>query len=121
MKKTATATTTNDNSNKRKHPRKSSRLLVQLYGKDFQIYTNAVNIGAGGAFINTLYLLTEGTPLSLKLQLPDSDQTIDLKGRVVRQVTESSELPTMDHIGMAIQFTELNADSEKLITQMVAR
>lgn len=105
--------------NKRKHARKNSRLLVQLYGKDFQIYTNAVNICAGGAFINTLYLLNEGTFLNLKLQLPETETMLDLRGKVIRQVSDSDKMPTMDHIGMAIQFTELNSESEALLNRMV--
>lgn len=105
--------------NKRRHSRKASRFLVQLSGKDFQIYTNAVNICAGGAFINTLYLLNEGTFLNVKLQLPDSDRTLDLRGKVVRQVNDTHKVPAMDYIGMAIQFMDVNSEFENLLNSIV--
>ena len=104
---------------KRKYPRKAGRFLVQLYGKDFQIYTNVINIGAGGAFVNTLYLLNEGTFLNMKLKLPQQDKTLDIRGKVVRQVCKP-ELPlTTEHIGMAIEFTDVLPESTALIQEMV--
>ena len=95
---------------KRKAQRKQQRYLVELHGKDFQIYTNATNICTGGAFINTLYLLNEGTFLDLKFQLPDGRETLDIRGKVIRLVTESENVPTMDSIGMAVEFTDISDD-----------
>ncbi len=104
---------------KRKYPRKKNRFLVQLEGKDFQIYTNATDIGTGGAFINTLYLLSVGTPLQLKLQLPESEKTLDLEGKVIRQVAQGQTEANMENIGMAVEFTNLNQESRSAIQKLV--
>lgn len=107
------------NKEKRKHKRHYDRMLVQLHGKDFLIYTNATNICAGGAFINTLYLLNEGTFLTLKMQVPDSPETIDVRGKVIRQVADNPDIPTMDEVGMAIQFTDLTDELEESIHAII--
>lgn len=108
-----------EKNNSRRYPRHAGQILVQLYGKDFQIYTTAVNIGAGGAFVNTLYLLNEGTYLNLKLKMPQNDKTLDLRAKVIRQVAKPEKPPITDHIGMAIEFTDVQPESINLINEMV--
>ena len=111
--------TKNSYEEKRRHPRSQNRLLVQLQGSDFHIYTNATNICAGGAFINTLYLLNEGTVVTLKIDNPDSQETLDIRGKILRQVVDSDSVPTMDHIGMAVEFTDLTDEHEQALHAIV--
>jgi hypothetical protein len=86
--------------------------MVQLQGDDYSIYTNATDISMGGAFLNTLYILQEGSLLSLSFQAPKSEKILSLKGKVVRQASSTPNIPTMDKIGMAIEFIDVDHEAK---------
>ena len=72
------------------------------------------NLGEGGLFIHTTKDLPVGSLLDLEFSLPDSDQVITAKGRVmwVRPQDMSTEkMPP----GMGIQFIDMNPNDKKLL------
>jgi len=102
---------------RRKHSRKKERCVVQLKGADFSIYTNATDISLGGAFLNTLYILQEGSLLTMSFQIADA-QSLTVKGKVVRQCIASTEIPTMDQVGMAVEFVDLDSEEEEILQEI---
>jgi uncharacterized protein (TIGR02266 family) len=78
------------------------------------------NLGEGGIFIHTTKDLPVGSILDLEFSLPESDQVINTKGKVmwVRPQDMSTEkIPP----GMGIQFIDMNPNDKQLLKQYVAR
>ena len=86
--------------------------LVQFQGKNFKIYSNLSDIGEGGVFVNTYYMLDEGEPVDLKFNLPRMGRYFDVKGKVIRQ----RELEA----GLGIVFENLSDEDRLAIRNFIA-
>jgi uncharacterized protein (TIGR02266 family) len=70
----------------------------------------ATTLGAGGLFIETESPLGEGTHLKLRFQLPGSQLSHEIAGRVVWAVGSGETGSTTP--GMGIEFTDRSASSQ---------
>ena len=78
------------------------------------------NFGEGGLFIHTKKNLPVGSLLDLEFSLPDSNQAIKTKGRVVwirPQEISTKKMPP----GMGIQFIDMDPNDKKLIKNYLAK
>lgn len=78
------------------------------------------NLGEGGLFINTTKNLPVGSLLDLEFNLPDSDQAVNTKGKVVwtrSQDISTEKIPP----GMGIQFMDMNPDDKELLNNYIAK
>jgi uncharacterized protein (TIGR02266 family) len=74
------------------------------------------NISGGGVFIETDEQLPMGTELTLHLELPDHDEALKLKGRVVwinpKDLTHLKK-------GVGIEFDKLDSAQQESIEQLI--
>jgi len=78
------------------------------------------NLGEGGLFIHTTKSLPVGSLLDLEFSLPDSDQTITTKGKVMwirPQDMSTEKMPP----GMGIQFINMNPNDNELLKNYLAK
>jgi len=78
------------------------------------------NLGEGGLFIHTSKSLPVGSLLDLEFSLPDSDQTITAKGKVMwirPQDMSTEKMPP----GMGIQFINMNPNDNELLKNYLAK
>jgi CRP/FNR family cyclic AMP-dependent transcriptional regulator len=76
------------------------------------------NLGTGGLFIKTTQTVPAGTILNLEFNLPDSENLIQARGRVVwaRSKEESDERKPP---GLGIQFVEMGSDDTNLLNNYI--
>ena len=97
---------------KRPDPRYQARITI-FYGLDPEELLNdyAINISSGGVFIEANGILPEGTVLTIKFNLPNSDVVIYTHARVAwvndRDNIKKSSLPP----GMGLQFLTLSMEA----------
>lgn len=101
---------------KREFKRIDGRSLVQFYGKDFTIYSNFSNIGEGGMFLKTYYMLDEGEEVGLNFDLPIVKKSINTKGKVVRFVVDDDK---GNVAGLAIKFEDMEDEDRVAIKDFV--
>ena len=94
--------------NKRRYERIPVSLPVRLYiegerGLDFQAFCAAQNMGLGGLFIRSDFLLAEGLEVIAELKLPEGPLAIrsQVAHRIVAEEGEST--------GIGIEFLEVDA------------
>ncbi len=104
---------------KRKSARKEDISLVRFEGENFSIYTNARNISPGGIFLNTYYLVNEGTRLHLDFELPNTGKAIAVDGEVVWRGKSRSADKGDEVVGMGIKFLDLKPEDAALINNYV--
>jgi uncharacterized protein (TIGR02266 family) len=78
------------------------------------------NLGEGGLFIHTTKNLPVGSLLDLEFSLPDSNQAITTKGKVVwirPQDMSTEKMPP----GMGIQFIDMNPNDNELLKHYIAK
>ena len=78
------------------------------------------NLGEGGLFIHTTKNLPVGSILDLEFSLPDSNQAITTKGKVVwirPQDMSTEKMPP----GMGIQFIDMNPKDNELLKHYIAQ
>ena len=78
------------------------------------------NLGEGGLFIHTTKSLPVGSLLDLEFSLPDSDQTITTKGKVMwirPQDMSTEKMPP----GMGIQFIDMKPNDNELLKNYLAK
>lgn len=77
------------------------------------------NLGTGGLFIKTTQRVPAGTMLNLEFNLPDSENLIQVRGKVVwaRSQEESDEKKPP---GLGIQFVEMNSEDAKVLRNYIA-
>ena len=73
------------------------------------------DINEGGLFIETDFPCPLGTEVSLSFQLPGTDETIETRGRVVREASETLDQPA----GMGIEFEALSDNVRARIDVLV--
>jgi len=96
-------------SDKRQYPRAPWVVEAQLWCRTENVHWNVrlTDISEGGCFVDTVVPLTEGSPVSLKVQ--DSSGTMEIPGRI---------LYGQPNIGSAIAFEPLD-DNLRLRLQKV--
>jgi hypothetical protein len=70
--------------NQRRHPRRTSYIIVEYTVQEGTFRDIMKNVGAKGIFINTQRDIAEGQPISLKFPLFDFDHIMQANGRVTR-------------------------------------
>ena len=100
---------------RRKQPRYVASFLVRLKDKARlrQFYTR--DIGAGGMFLKTPLLKSEGDDVQLVLIHPESDQEFRLGGKIARVTTD----PVMAMRGMGIRFHPRNDAEERALLTFI--
>lgn len=104
-----------DYSEKRRSKRIKSDSIVEFKGENFQIFSNINNIGEGGLFVNTYYMLDEGEPVNISLELPQTKKVIDARGIVVRKNPDGVE----DSPGLGIEFESLSEEDREAISKLL--
>jgi uncharacterized protein (TIGR02266 family) len=101
---------------KRKAPRYLARIAIfyGLYQKDV-LSDYSINLSTGGVFIESTRIMPEGTELTVKFNLPDSDIIIVANARVAWTnnpgMLKKEALPP----GMGLQFLDLSLEDMHLI------
>lgn len=74
----------------------------------------SANLSMGGIFIKTRNPRKIGTVVELRMNLQNGKELVDAVGRVVRVIHPGDEY-TGATPGMAVEFTDLNKDSKRII------
>ncbi len=102
--------------------RMAARLLVQYGQNPDELNSHySVNISQGGVFVATQDVIPVGTPLALRVQLPQQKDSLSCKGRVAwlnhPETGKKPQLPT----GMGIEFSNLIAEQQAMVHRYLAR
>ena len=132
-KKTSTKATKAKNTKKKatkksaagkKEDRSDHRIDIQLL-VDYKCDGNYLfdfckDLGSGGVFIQTKKPLPSGSPIDLTFTIPDSKETVKIKGQVSwvqNEITERNDLTP----GMGVQFSDFSGDQRKVLHDFVER
>lgn len=107
--------------NRRQHPRAPAEITVEFWaGNDKPRDAMLKDISEGGAFIVTEANYMLGTPVQVKVKLPEISETIEAVGEVVykapRMDRKSAMLP-----GLGLKFRELQPEMHERIKAYVER
>ena len=83
---------------------------------DFKFCYSTKDISESGIFLETQTPLAVGTVLELDFKFPDSEDTVIIKGEVIRIVIDSDEFN-----GMGIKFIDLEDKYKKMINSFVKK
>ena len=91
-------------------------MLVQFKLSDMNSFLRdyAVNVSTGGMFIRTREPHEEGSMIYLQFRLDDGSKLIEGLGKVVHVNSADHAVP-----GMGVEFVNLDANSKKLIDDIV--
>ncbi len=107
---------------KRNTPRANVKLNIRMAQENVDSFGEyyALNISAGGIYIETKYPLALGTKLKLDIRLKDGTSIIRGKGEVVwsSEGSEGSDEYGSEG-GMGIRFKELDEASKKIVEEIV--
>lgn len=92
-------------------PRYLARIAIFYGSNQNELLSDySINISTGGVFIESGRILPEGTELTVKFKLPDSDSIIVAKARVAWTNEPGSLRKTALPPGMGLQFIDLSLD-----------
>ncbi|RLB22165.1 MAG: hypothetical protein DRG73_07350 [Deltaproteobacteria bacterium] len=100
--------------------RVSGKINISFKKADDFFKSYIANFGQGGLFIHTTKNLPVGSLLDLEFNLPDSNQEITTKGKVMwirPQDMSTEKMPP----GMGIQFMNMNPNDSKLLKNYLAK
>jgi len=100
--------------------RVSGKINISFKKADDFFKSYIANFGQGGLFIHTTKNLPVGSLLDLEFNLPDSNQEITTKGKVMwirPQDMSTEKMPP----GMGIQFINMNPNHSKLLKNYLAK
>ncbi|HDH87997.1 MAG: hypothetical protein B6I32_01390 [Desulfobacterium sp. 4572_20] len=100
--------------------RVSGKINISFKKADDFFKSYIANFGQGGLFIHTTKNLPVGSLLDLEFNLPDSNQEITTKGKVMwirPQDMSTEKMPP----GMGIQFINMNPNDSKLLKNYLAK
>ena len=102
---------------RRQHARVPLGMVVQFRLASMEAFLRdvAVNVSAGGMFIQTRSPHSEGTMLYFQFHLSDGHKLIEGLGRVVHVNPPAHAVP-----GMGIEFVNLDRESKDLIDRIIA-
>jgi uncharacterized protein (TIGR02266 family) len=117
--KSGTGAKVADHQNVRASERYDLEVKVDLES-DHNFYTGLTqNISAGGLFIATHHLRRIGDRITLKFQMPGTDQTLAVETEV-RWIRENSSLQRVDGAtGMGVRFINLSPEAAAAINQFL--
>ena len=97
---------------KRTDPRYLARIAIfyGIYQKEL-LTDYSINISTGGVFVESGRILPEGTELTVKFNLPDSDIIIVAKARVAWTNEPAALKKTSLPPGMGLQFLDLSLEN----------
>ncbi len=90
----------------RRYQRSSVRIPVDYVVDGHPRSDPAVDLSAGGAYIETKGPQASGTRLRLRFRIPDRDESFDVEGQVVWTNAEDDPSDPQRPPGMAIRFDE---------------
>jgi len=100
--------------------RVSGKISISFKKADDFFKSYIANLGEGGLFIHTTKNLPVGSLLDLEFNLPDSNQAITTKGKVVwirPQDMSTKKMPP----GMGIQFIDMNPNDNELLKNYIVK
>ena len=100
--------------------RVSGKINISFQKADDFFRAYIANLGEGGLFIHTTKNLPVGSLLDLEFSLPDSNQAITTKGKVVWTRPQDMSTEKMPP-GMGIQFIDMNPNDNKLLKNYLAK
>ena len=100
--------------------RVSIQLLVDYCQKGDYLFDFCRDLGTGGIFINTKKPSPEGSELELVFTIPDSKETLELRGTVI-WVQNKQSFMAEAMTGMGIQFNELSTEQRTVLEGFVER
>ena len=105
----------------RKHPRFYVNIQVGYATRDMFVSHYVTSLSKGGVFVETEDPLPIQSEVHLKLALPESNQTIEAKGKVAW--TYDIKKGTGGHVtpGMGIRFLDLSAEHRMLLEECVQK
>ncbi len=89
---------------RRQSPRRKGETLVRFEGENFSIYSRALDVSEGGAFVATHYLLDPGTEIQFHMIDPAGGESAT-QARVVRTTSQTNERGEIS-IGFGVEFIE---------------
>lgn len=103
----------------RLHQRVPIQLLVDYQAGGNYLFDFCRDLGSGGIFIETPNPQPTGSEVELTFTLPDSKETLEVKGEVIW--SQKAE-PSKDIVaGMGVQFKNYDSTSHKLLEEFVRR
>jgi uncharacterized protein (TIGR02266 family) len=100
---------------KRKFERNKVNAKSEVHFDEGMTFSKSTDLSSGGLFISTPEPLSEGSEVSLSLQIP-GEESVDIKG-VVRWVRESSDDESKS--GMGIEFVDVSESDLENIKKVV--
>jgi len=100
--------------------RVSGKISISFQKADDFFRAYIANLGEGGLFIHTTKNLPVGSLLDLEFSLPDSNQAITTKGKVVWTRPQDMSTEKMPP-GMGIQFIDMNPEDKELLKNYLAK
>ena len=103
---------------KRRHPRRKAQLPVALLDgaqrTDTKLRAHTEDLGLGGLFVRSEFLLEVGEEVALSFELPGGTK-VSARGRVIHvQVAK-------ERAGMGIAFTQLADNQRTALTEFLAK
>jgi type IV pilus assembly protein PilZ len=111
-----------DSDNKREHPRYEVDIRVTCSAANGVISAHTTNLSLGGVFVRTDHPLPVHSEVALTLGLPETDTTIETRGRVI-WTCDAAEEGSHAVPGMAIAFAflELSDGDQALLAAYLQR
>ena len=101
---------------KRKYPRIEAKIKVVFPTLEDLKMEYTRNISAGGIFLKTNRQLDSNAEIDLVLHLPNTDQELHIKGRVVRVMSMSDPKEPGKHLfGVGIRFMKVEPEVQSAI------
>jgi CRP/FNR family transcriptional regulator len=103
---------------RRTEERTSTKIRIKFKSASdfFRAYIG--NLGTGGLFIKTTQTVPAGTILNLEFNLPDSDNLIQARGRVI-WARSKEECDETKQPGLGIQFVEMGSEDANLLNNFI--
>ena len=107
----------------RRSERRYSARIEIFYGLyQYDLLTDySINLSTGGVFIESSRILPEGTEITVKFKLPDSDSIIVTNARVAWTNEPGLLKKEMLPPGMGLQFIDLSLDNMHLIRSFLEK
>ncbi len=103
----------------RDNQRVSIQMLVDYKSNGHYLFDFCRDLGTGGVFIETAEPLETGADIDLVFTLPDSNETLETRGRVIWVQEEVADQKLVS--GMGVQFTSFSHENRKLLEKFVDR
>jgi Tfp pilus assembly protein PilZ len=98
-------------------PLLAEKIQYTFYDQSFE--ADIGDITNEGVFLKTQKLLVPKTPLEIHMSLPGDLGKLVVKGRVVRINWTVNRRKNKDHLGMGVQFEDVNPGAKKILEAYV--